>query len=283
MSEQIEDPIDEVEVENPPEGVEEQAIAPEKDEDREAVEELARKYGWRPKTEFTRDPEGWVDADKFLTFPTTQVKVLRDQDRDNGRRTKELEDRIARQEAMHQRALDRTRQQEAERWRSEVERIEAQKRAAVEVGDLSEYDRLRKAQESVPLPEPVMPQPRTPAPEVAQYRQTDQGKWMNDPHAFNYAREMIDQNPQVQLLPHIKQVQWAEGQIKQFWPEYFPEPEQKRQTTSRVDAGGMGFRKSGRGTDDLPAEARSAGAMYVKEGLYKSIDEYAKEYWALEN
>jgi len=263
-----------------PEEIEEAPEAPEPpDEDRAELEEEARKYGWRPKEEFDRDPGNWVDAERFLSMPRTMLKIERDRRRDTEKTAKELEQRIARMEGMTKVATDRALEAQRLQYEARIQEIEARKRAAVEVGDTDTYDRLAEQQNQIRPPRMAPPPPVQEDP-LAEYKASESGRWALDPHAARMGAQLIEQNPHIKYLPPIKQAEWAAEQIKPYFREYFPEPKPAPSGVSKVDGGGLGAGfKRGKGGADLPPEARKQGQEFVEMGVYKSLDEYAKDYF----
>lgn len=265
------EPVETVAVESP----EQPTIDPE-------TEAEARKYGWRPKEEFDRNPEGWVDAERFLQLPQTQVKALRDMKRELERSLKERDAKLSNIERTTRIAVDRTREQERARYEAELARIEAAKRDAVANADAEQYDRLTQMQQRIKPPADIQAEaPQVPQ-ELSEYMST--AAWAKDPAALEYARRLIDDSPDLLRLPPLKQVQAAERKVREFFPEHFAEPAKPKPAgPARVDGGGLGGAfKRGRSADDLPADARQVGASFVKEGLFKSLDDYAKAYFQQE-
>jgi hypothetical protein len=243
----------------------------------------ARKYGWKPKEEFNLAPEGWVDAKRFLELPSTMVKQLRDQKRDLDRQLKERDERLERIGGVTQQAIERVRQQERQQYEAKIAEFERAKREAAELGDVTKYDQLSEQQRSVKPPAPIAAPVAAPANEVQEYLKTT--KWAADPAAMTLARGLIDSDPAALTLPPLRQVQWAERKLKEYYPDYFDTPAATATATvpgkARVDAGGLGVitQKRGRTADDLPADARSVGQSFVKDGLFKTLDEYAAAYF----
>lgn len=274
--EQVDDLEEEIEE------VEEEKPEPVEDEDRKVLEEEARKYGWRPKAEFDRDPAGWVDADRFLELPTTKVKMHRDVQKHLEKELRERDERLARMEGMTKKAIEAVRRQEEEKYQQQLASLSAAQRRAAEEGDLERFDRLEAQRAKIQPPAPVVDEPAQDDP-LAAYRTSEEGKWANDPSAVRFAAQLVEANPHVKYLPPIKQAQWAASQVKDYFPEYFAAPSQPRPAPQRVDGGGLGgsFRR-GKGVDDLPPEAAKIAQEFVKEGIFKSVEDYAKDYWAQE-
>lgn len=281
--------IEELPDEELPEDQEAEAEAPQ-DQPQEPqpdpeLEAEAAKYGWKPKDNFKRNPEGWIDAAKFLELPSTQVKMTRDINRRLEKELRDRDERLARIEATTQTAVQRIRDQERQAYEAKLAELQAAKRAAVEVGDTAQFDRLEAQQRAIQPPPPVPVSQSGPVPEVKAY--LDETKWFKDPDAFTFARELIDANPAVQKLDPMRQVKWAEAQLRNsgVFAHHFEAPAPAKPAVSRVDAGGMGgatsFRRT-KGASDLPQDVRAVADSFVKEGIYKSVDEYAADYFGQE-
>lgn len=255
-----------------------------------ALEAEARKYGWKPKDEFTLTPERWRDAKTFLESAPTQVKMLKDELKVRDARIAAAE-QIAREAAATVRAEAQRRYEvERQRFEAEIADLRAAKLRAAEGADIETYKTLEQREASIRLPE----QPRLPAapqpaydPLVKEY--IDKNEWTKDQALLNWARIQIDQTPAVQAMPAIDQVMWAERRVKEFFPHRFPAPAPvvpapapvaapvpapvaAAPRVSRVDGGGLATAAA---KPTLSAEERQAAMQYVKKGVFKSVDEYA--------
>lgn len=258
--------------------------APPQQEDDLEVE--ARKYGWKPKEEFDLEPDGWVDAEKFLSFPKTQLKMRNDTIRDLRKEIEEGKKQAAEEfdriKATNKVALERVRKQEQERFDAEMSRIREGKRQAVEVADTDAFDRLDAQEKALKPPAPVEPQQAGPDPLVAKYRA--ENEWAQDPALFNDAVQVVQAalNSGMQFADTQAQLDYAEKAIQRRYPHMFQKPETPA-PRSKVDPGGMGLgAKRGKGAADLPPEAAKIAKEFVEEGIFKSVDDYAKDYWAQE-
>jgi len=269
----------EQEVEIPDLGEGRQDEAPQGDPQAEAE---ARKYGWKPKDEFTLNPEGWVPAERFLELPSTQRKVVQDTNQRLERELKARDEEMSRIAATTAEAIERVRKQERDRYEAQIAAFEAAKREAVDVGDVARYDALTKQEKALRPPDATPAPPATPQIDPAFTAYLEASVWTKDPSAYQFAAMAIEDHPEIKRLPPLKQVQWAEKKVREFFPEHFPEPTAKPQF-SKVDGGGLGqIGKRGKGPDDLPAEARKVGQEFVTDGIFKSLDEYAASYFAQE-
>lgn len=248
------------------------------------LEAEAKKYGWRPKEQFDRAPENWVDAERFLDLPQTRLKMTRDLARNLERQVKEKEDRLNRIERTTQAALEAVRQQERQRYEAELRRIEQAKLEAVQTADIEKYRQLDAEEQR--LAPPALPQPPAQpqvAPEVEAYRATEQGAWLADQELVTVGARLIDADPIARALPPRKQIEWAEKQLRTYYPERFKASDPEPQRAARVDAGTLVARPRIKGVAELPPEAKKIGADFVKQGLFKDLGEYAKAYHAQEN
>lgn len=273
MTEQIEEIQEDL---NPP------APTPEEIEARQQAEEQARKYGWRPKEEFDLEPEGWVDADRFLEFPQTQNKMLRDEMKEL-RASVEAKDQEI--QKVQQGAIEATRKIDGlvqDGVQRELDRLREEKRAAVEAADTEQYQILEEREQKVIAAQGGNKPQADPA--VLAYKADPKNTWAQNPVLWNQAAQIVQSNPAVLSQPAVEQVKYAEEQIRMMYPAYFKEEGASaapQRTTPKVDAGGMGgVFKTGTSAADLPPEALKAGKDFVSEGVFKSMEDYAKAYFS---
>lgn len=266
MTEQIENPEEEV-IDPPQEEQIEEPQGPSEDQIAEA-----KKYGWRAKDEFDLAPDGWVDADRFLDLPSTEVKRLRDESRE---REAAFEARLKRSEAMAEDARKRALEQAAANHKAEMDRITAEQRAAVEESDLERFDVLEKRRAEMGPPEAIKEPERQASAIVDRYK--DKYPWIAEPEKGEIAYRIIQSHPTAGLLPEADQVAFADREMKRLYGlDEQPKPRPKPRV-AKTDPGGLGG-IGGRGTASLPPEALSAGKKFVEQGLYKDLGEYAKVY-----
>lgn len=234
----------------------------------------ARKYGWKHSSEYTNPMKGWVDADRFLELPSTQNKRLRDEMKSQ---QSAFEQRMANMERMNNMALERQKAQ----LESQVSSISQQQVQAVETANTEEYQRLESQKQTLmkqaqEVQAPAQ-QPQGPDPYVTQYQA--ENKWTQNPALWQQAIQIVGQNQAVQQMSARDQVQYAESQIKQLYPHFFHDQAPAPKPRQRVDGGGVAP-SAGRVSkaSKLPPEARKAGEQFVQQGLFKSIEEYAKSY-----
>ena len=277
--------------------VAEQAPAPERSD----TETRARAMGWVGKDEFRGPAENWRDADEFVRRGEEELPILRERSRDMARKNAEIEARLARQErefADRAARLEKMSSIALTRQREQIEaNYEAAKRDAVQIGDIQRYEQLNRDQGQAvrqfdqQYHEAVTPKQPQNGPELAPQDAaevsvwTQQNPWFNaDPLLNNYAQavhmSLRQSKPGMSLRENLAEVS---REIRSRFPEKFGTAERR---TPSVEGGGGGMpsgARRARGVSDLPAEARSVGNEFVKAGAFKSLAEYAKDYWAQES
>jgi hypothetical protein len=248
------------------------------------IESEAKRYGWKPKESFTLAPDGWVDASRFMELPSTQVKVLRDTNRELAKQRAELDERLSRIDQTTSQALQRVRDQERRQYDAALARVRADQQKAVESADTEAYTKARQNEAALLQ---AMPQDTGPADVVKSYMESDKGSWMKDQELMAFAVQAIDDAPGVRALSPQRQIEWAERHVRSNFPDRFPQAQsapvaaaQPVQRVSKVDGGGLATRGREKGADDLPPEAKQVGSKFVKDGLYSNLQEYARDYFS---
>lgn len=245
---------------------------------RAELEEEARKYGWRDKTEFDLAPDGWVDADRFLELPATQVKIGRDTIKELRERDTQRDKEFAALKATAEQAVQTVKERERQAYEAKLAEIQAQKREAAEGADIETYTRLEEQERELKAPEPQQAQkaPYQPTPDhIEKY------PWLQDPVLVAYGSKALqDLGIGDGNADFDQQLRAADMHLRSQFPSHFKEPE-KPQVRQKVDSGGLGFgAKRGQGASDLPPEAMQAAKDFVAEGIFKSVDDYAKTYFS---
>lgn len=246
--------------------------SPEEIAERQEIEASARKYGWRPKEEYTLDLNGWVDADRFMALPSTQNKALRDTIRENEKALKEYASKISKVDEVVQKVAETTRRQERARYDAQLAEVQRQQREAVAAGDVETFDRLRDHETRL---QRAVPQQHVEAPEIPDWAKSD-------PELGRAAFLMIEQRPDIKVMSPTRQLKWVEDRLRSegFLPAAeAPQPPPQR-TTSKVDGGGLagGMIKRGPSFETLPADAKEAFAEFVSLGVYKDDEASRAKY-----
>lgn len=284
-AETVEDEQDDEQVAAPDENAD-----PGGSEDARDFESEAREMGWVPQDEWRGDPNRWSDAKTFVEKGETFIPFLQADRRKLQEKLEakdaEFEQRLKRMEAMS------TKREEAikAQFDNELQRIRNEQRAAVADGDTEKFDALERQRESlskqsadafrVEDDEPADPH-KSYEKKVADW--AAENPWYNEnfelaTKAENYSQFLMRRNPGMQLEDNLRMT--AEY-IRKEHPEAYGGKPQRR---SPVDSGPQfnsapNGRKPSKGYKDLPREAQEAAQLDVSQGLFKSKEEWAKEYW----
>ncbi|QDP48385.1 MAG: hypothetical protein Tp118SUR00d2C21406231_1 [Prokaryotic dsDNA virus sp.] len=281
MADDIEVEVDEVELDvsadtESDDNALEQEAPPQRDE---ASENEARKYGWRPKEGFDKDPAGWVDAKRFLELPSTQKKMVQDELRQV---KAETEKRMERLERANRKAMEAALATQKSAYENELKQLRAAQRRAVEEGDTDRYDALERREQDLLKSPPAIEADTDDAapgadPFVEEYRAKPEGAWINDPILREHGRVAIETAPGMKGKSAKEQIAYAETQVRKYFPHMFET--QPKPRAAKVDGGGLAGGRSSGGASKLPPEAIKAGKDFVTQGYFKSLDEYAKAYF----
>lgn len=269
------------------------------------VESRARSQGWVPREEFRGDPEKWRPADEFVKRGEEILPVALERSRAAERKAAELEARMAAQERAYADQLQRLERTTAIALQRQREQLEANyqhaMRQAVEVGDVARYDQLARDRVQAvdhfdrQVTEQVQPaqrqQPDGAAPNLPPEQATVVNTWraQNDWFDRDVVLNSVAQGLHMQLLRDKPGMSLSENlaavtsEVRKRFPDRFGITAAQI-TTPMVESGGgrmpssMGTRA--KGAADLPAEARAAGERFVREKIFKDLNEYARDYWA---
>ncbi|WP_299129674.1 hypothetical protein [uncultured Amaricoccus sp.] len=239
-----------------------------------AAETEARKYGWKPEAEYTKAPAGWMDAERYLESPRTQVKILRDEVRARDQRFEALE----RASAVAQRAA---REQEAARWQVELDRVREAKQAAVEGMDLAAYDAAAERQREIENQRPSTNDDLNRRLHESQARaEAAHGKERVEQALMEAGTISPDflRSFSTRPEPYEALVAWHKAQEIARDPQAYVariEADARAKAAPRrsmVDGGGLA---GGSRDVALSADERAAALMFVKDGTFKSVEEYA--------
>lgn len=232
------------------------------------AEALAKRMGWKPREEWTRDPEDWTPASKFLEGTASQVEDLR------ARNRKLLEEK------------ERAAQATADMLEQERARIREEALRTIRTADDPE-ERTRAAQK---LAENSGPPPETRA-------WLARNPWFDtDPDAQALAASTINRLA-ARGVSIPDQLEQAESAVKKRFPEYFaaqtemrlsdvrrqaPSPPQVQQGTRATNNGPP----REKGFSDIPTADRQAFRehllrKFMTNGQTQEQAEarYARSYW----
>lgn len=267
-TETVEDTTAQAAVEAAVSSQEQENAAPEAD----PVEAEARKQGWRPKDEWSGDPDNWKDAKTYVEHGEVKSRIAKLE--------KEHQERFDRLERMNKKAMERQEKQ----LKSEIEALKAQRRDAIKAGDVEAVEGIDAAIEERRNSDAEDAKPDTP--EAKQKAWEASNNWFNSDfelrqYAINWSQFNAERNPTISFDDNMKAL---DAEMRRKFPEQFGAKEKKPAANGHaaVDGGGMldGIPvKNGKGPESLPPEARAAGQRFVKQGLFKNLTEYAKDYF----
>lgn len=240
-----------------------------------SAEQEARIAGWRPREEFKGDPEVWTDADTFLERREHNVKMQRDSIEKLKREVARLSKQVGR--------ADR------EGFNRAMEQIAQRKLDAVEVGDVQAFKEAEKAEKELVA--------KGNEPEVDQAKlKRDFIEWRSEntwygtqpvisAWADQAAEDMMEERG-VSILDLDGLNELAERVKAKFakkFPDQFgaedegeesPKPRKRSPVEGVSQARGRGGVKT---AADLDPRARQIAEQMVRQGLFKDVNEYAKE------
>lgn len=240
----------------------------------------ARKQGWKPKDEF-KGPEGrWKDAETFVLDSEENLHVVKSV---LASERKENADRLNRIEKATSLALERLNKEHD----TKVQEMEGQLRYYASKGDLAGYDQVNAKLTEVKADAPrVEGNIETPDDVFARDNPWygEDGDLAMTGFAEKFSQRLNKSNPTLALDENLKRTK--DAVMKEF-PHKFAKGEVRR-TFAAVDPGSSfpsaGRRQGGgKSASDLPSDIKTIGERFVRQGLFKSLDEYAKDYFSPEN
>jgi hypothetical protein len=252
------------------------------------VEQEARVLGWKPKEEFSGDPEQWRDADEFLRRGKEINGFLRKDlekiQRELTRRDQELAEvrsTVDEFRKYHEQTEDRA-------YKRALKELQERKKDAIEAGDgeaviavEEEIDGLKEARRAKEAT-PSKPAADTSGENVKVFQEwVAENQWFADnvdlrATANGFSDIVRVENPNLVGRAFLDEVT---KRIKKAFPDRFENPNKSQ--PSAVDGGGSprptGSKKPG--YNDLPAEAKAACDKFVKAKLLTQ-EQYVADYFA---
>ncbi len=251
----------------------------------------ARASGWVPETEWRgeKKPAAFLDAETFVKRGEELTPFIRKENKQLKQQLDETKADFAKRIERMEKATAKAFEAEKRNHEAELTRVKREQRAAAESGDVAEFDRLEaekgKIEKNAPTGEDAPDEKLTPA----QAQAKKQEKWVAEnpwfeadfdvrDWAIRYSTWCGEKNPKLSFEENMKVV---EAEARKRYPAVFKKPAANGHAA--VD-GGSDFSdvfggKGKKSEADLPPEARQAGERYVKQGLYKNLGAYAKEYF----
>ena len=266
------------------------------EQDSNNVEKDARVFGWVPKEEFRGSEESWVDAETFVKRGKEINPILR---ANNERLKKEMEaerQKHTREIAELKTATEEFKQFQKDAFERKQQQLETelgdlknQRKEAIREGDadlvVELEDRIEEVKEEkakkVEVKQPVAAPQETEVkldPTLSEWIENNNSWFGPDVEATEIANgigaSIRRQFPQLSGKAFLDKL---DEKLKQRVPELYGNQNQTRNAVegSTTRSSSSSGKKS---YDNLPAEAKAACDKFVKQGLFKSKQEYVDLY-----
>jgi hypothetical protein len=263
--------------------------------DTSGVEQEAKRFGWVPKEDFRGNETDWVDADTFVKRGKEINPILR---ANNERLKKELdaerEKHTAEIAAIRQTAEEFKQfqkdafERKQKELSTELEALKAQRKEAIREGDadlvVELEDRIEEVKEErasakEPTPAPAkVDEPVKVDPSLSEW--IDNNKWFGSNQEATQIANALGATIN-QEFPNLRGKAFLDKldeRLKQRVPELYGNPNQGRNTVEGGGARGNASSSGKKTYDNLPSEAKAACDKFVKQGLFKSKQEYVDLY-----
>lgn len=245
-------------------------------------EAVAGARGWVPKETYRGDPAKWLPAKDFLDRNASLQK-------DVGELKTRLED-TQRQYMEKLERMERVTEKVVRQTREEAHKqLEIAKRAAVELGDTDAYDRLsqdeinlydRYREEDKAIAAPATKQETqevTLLPETATW--IENNPWFNTNKALNSVALGFYEEAGERFKTEADKLKYVDERLAHVYPDRFADKAKKPTSGMPSLEGGSRMPGGAQVSTQLPPEARAAAERFIKKGIIKSVDEYAKMYF----
>lgn len=246
---------------------------------------VAQARGWVPKEEWRGRPEDWQDAKSFLDRNASLQTDVRELRQRLDQREREYQEKIGRLERVSDAVIQRTRE-------DALRQIEAAKREAVELGDTDAYDRV--AREETKLfdrfrreDEAAKPQPakqEEDQPQVTLLPETQawiaSNPWFESNKAMHNVALGFYEEASERYTNEKDKLTYVDQRLASVYPDRFADRAAKPASNMPSLEGGTRSPSGGKNqADQLPPEARAAAERFIKRGVIKDMNEYARMYF----
>lgn len=251
----------------------EQEAAPEVEQKQySAVELEAMEQGWRPKEEFEGEPERFIDAPEFLRRGELFSKIDH-----QSKELKQLRGAIEQFKNHHanveKAAYDRA-----------IKDLKAQRKAALQEGDVDRFDELDNEIEEVTdardkFVQQAQRAQAVPTIDPAFTAWVSKNPWYTNDPIMSGAADKLGQALAREGLPPLEVLKRVEAEIKKTFPQKFSNPNRERPAAVESPAPrGAPTKSRYSPTEDEKRVAQT----FVRAKLYNNVDEYYAELQAME-
>lgn len=229
----------------------------------EAVEDKARRLGWRPKEEFRGDENRWMDADTFVKRGEEVLPIIQANNKALEKEVANLKKTLKEFSAHHSQVEQRA-------YKAALRDLEARQAAAVEANDLGEVREITRELADLG---------REAAPNFAQNRDAERiAEWKAENSWFEADEDLRVYATGLPFPPDTpleEQLRVIAEKTKRAFAHKFTNP--RRSQAAAVEGSSTPRRTPGKTLADLPPEARAAAIKWDKQGILP-IAQYLKEY-----
>jgi hypothetical protein len=240
------------------------------------VEEKASAQGWVPQEEYTGDPSRWKTAEEFVEVGQKIAAVQTDRNEKLVRDIELLKREIRENHASSRKEIEAVK---IDSYNRAIMELKKQQVEAVQIGDVEEFQKIQAEIDRTEKPvAKVEKEPDGPSPEYMDWAARNNWYGTNE-DASIYADALgarLEKSGQYDTQKALLVA--VEKKVKEVFPELGG-----KKKVSDVESS-QGAADSGKGGKNsyatLPADAKAACDKYVKQGLYKTREDYVKEYYS---
>jgi len=224
-------------------------------------EDAARAHGWTPKEEWRGKPEDWRDPREFINYGMKRSRESADE-------LKQLRQSVG--------TIGKTAEALMRRQVEEARREAEMKFAgAVEAQD---HEAARAASEELRrLEQPA--QPTVPQDAVSDFMSRN-GAWFGSNRAATALARQMTAELAAQGVDPADQLRQAEEAVKAEFPQLFQQrqPGKPAPAVNAPATRAASPSQRAKGFNDLPKDAQKAGHDFVRRGMVKNLEDYARVY-----
>lgn len=246
----------------------------------------ARQHGWMPKEEFKGDPDRWSDAKTFVDRTDEVLPLVKKEKRilkqENETLKRDMRHMVARFDTIEKRAYERA-----------MADLEKRHTEAVEMGDVAGATKATK--DMVALERETVAAPAPPASEqdvmeaLIEFR--DDNPWYDKGGVERDYADLLAQKHagEAKKMPPSEFFAMIGDKVREKYKDRLgkneeddDDPKPRRKVLSPVEGGGPRRPRGGKSGADLPPEAVRTADRFIRMGIIKDRDAYAKTFFGAE-
>lgn len=245
--------------------------------------------GWIPEDQFKGDKSKWRPADQWVERGRSLIPLIKTQVKDYKSEIDSLKATVESQKKTTERLLKMSEKTQEMAYEKAKRELAAKQMEAVKEGDTEKWALLKEEEDKLKPPEKMeieqQPQPQNSPdfdawyPNNKWYRAIGSNEGDTDLtiYADAYSASLLKTNPN---MTHAELLSKTSEKVKQVFPHKFENP--ARNLPSAVDGGSQretGLKTGGKTFNDLPADAKTMCNQDIKNGLYKTKEDWVKVYF----